>query len=78
MITVMSDRVEELLDTMDENDLISQIAACEESCLVVLVERLCAVEALSEAEAGDTADAIACVETMVDECALALGRERAP
>eukprot|EP01049_Picozoa_sp_SAG25_P016933 SAG25_NODE_4125_length_883_cov_126.173469_1_plen_293_part_11 len=67
VITVMSDRVEKLLDTMDENDLISQIAACEESCLVVLVERLCAVEALSEAEAGDTADAIACVEAMVDE-----------
>eukprot|EP01047_Picozoa_sp_COSAG01_P027718 COSAG01_NODE_1837_length_9083_cov_143.534617_2_plen_1123_part_00 len=67
LITVMSDGVEKLLDTMDENDLISQIAACEASCLVVLVERLCAVEALSEVEAGDTADAIACVEAMVDK-----------
>ena len=67
VMTVTSERIEEVLDTMDESGLIAQLSSCEESSLAVLCERLCAVEALRGGEGADTESVLACVESLLEE-----------
>eukprot|EP01047_Picozoa_sp_COSAG01_P003920 COSAG01_NODE_123_length_25210_cov_348.799434_5_plen_1182_part_00 len=66
VMTATSERVEEVLDSMEESGLTSQLASCEESCLAVLCERLCAVEALGT-EGMDAESALARVEAVLEE-----------
>jgi hypothetical protein len=65
-IAATSERVEELLDTVDTSRLVGQLSSCEESSLQMLSESLCAVEALRGGEDVDTGSVIACVEAMLD------------
>eukprot|EP01047_Picozoa_sp_COSAG01_P042494 COSAG01_NODE_3714_length_5769_cov_15.948501_2_plen_1619_part_01 len=65
-IGATSERVEELLDTLDTSRLVGQLSSCEESSLHMLSESLCAVEALRGGEDVDTGSVIACVEAMLD------------
>eukprot|EP01047_Picozoa_sp_COSAG01_P005801 COSAG01_NODE_202_length_22130_cov_167.927239_21_plen_2422_part_01 len=69
VMTVTSERIEEVLDTMDESGLIAELSSCEESSLAVLCERLCAVEALRGGEGADTdtESVLACVESLLAE-----------
>eukprot|EP01043_Picozoa_sp_COSAG02_P086760 COSAG02_NODE_24159_length_696_cov_1.085427_1_plen_199_part_10 len=69
MISATSERLEELLDCMDEGGLISQLVSCEESSLVSLCERLCAVEDMraSGEEGVDAGLALACVGALLEE-----------
>eukprot|EP01047_Picozoa_sp_COSAG01_P142250 COSAG01_NODE_73457_length_244_cov_314.282759_1_plen_70_part_01 len=68
MIGTTSERAEELLESMDESGLISQLSSCEESSLAMLCERLCAVEALRAGDEGvDAGSAVACVEALLEE-----------
>ena len=70
MMGATSERVEELLDSMDAGSdmmMMSQLAACEEPALRMLCERLRAVEGLRAGEGLDVASAIACVEAMLEE-----------
>jgi hypothetical protein len=66
MIGTACERAEELLESMDESGLISQLSSCEESSLAMLCERLCAVEALRAGGEGvDVGSAVACVEALL-------------
>jgi hypothetical protein len=68
LIDATSERAEEMLEFMDEGGLITQLSSCEESCLVGLCERLCAVEALrAGGEDVDAGSAVACVEALLEE-----------
>eukprot|EP01047_Picozoa_sp_COSAG01_P130400 COSAG01_NODE_59978_length_297_cov_0.737374_1_plen_80_part_10 len=71
MISATRERLEEMLDSMDDESglLISQLASCEESSLVSLCERLCAVEdILASGEEGvDAGLALACVGGLLEE-----------
>jgi hypothetical protein len=66
MIGTACERAGELLESMDESGLISQLSSCEESCLAMLCVQLCAVEALrASGEDVDAGSVVACVEELL-------------
>jgi hypothetical protein len=66
-IKALSERVEGVLEGIDEGDLAAQVAVCDEVSLASLCERLCAVEALRGSEDCEAAAAVTCVEAALEK-----------
>jgi hypothetical protein len=66
-IDATCERVEEVLESMDESGMIARLSSCDESSLATLCKRLCAVEALRTGEGEAVGSVVACVEALLVE-----------